>query len=315
MPAFIEEHNVSVVIPVYNNRNFIGDAIESVLCQTLSPLEIIVVDDGSTENNNDILKKYSKKIIFIQQENRGPASARNTGIRNAKGDFIAFLDSDDIWVPNKMEKQMALFSSNPDLVMVYSRFVVFDGKACENMADWPKSVYSGEIFEKLLAENFIAMSSVVVKSLILTTIGMFDESLITAEDTNLYLKIAKRWKIGGVKDVLVRRRNHGENLSSRVDVPIGTLENLDRIVALYPEVAPEKYLPMKRAYLSRGKGMMSDLFVSEKYRTCRRIAIRLHHINPFDPPAMKYFFLTLFPSWLVHYARELKRHLSINLIG
>ena len=217
------------------------------------------------------------------------------------------MDSDDIWVPNKLEKQMELFSGNSNLGMVYSRFVHFDSDNGTKVAPLPKNVYSGEIFERLLEENFILMSSVVVRSRILTVIGMFDESLITAEDTNLYLRIAKVWCIRYVEDVLVRRRNHAGNLSFRTDVPIGTLENLDRIVALYPETAPENYPPMKSAYLSRGKGMMSDLFVGAEYRTCRRIAIRMHYFSPFDLTAMKYFFLTLFPSWLLTYVRNFKR--------
>jgi glycosyltransferase involved in cell wall biosynthesis len=313
--SLLKEPKVSVVIPVFNCANFIGDAVESVLCQTLKPIEIIVVNDGSTDNTNDILKKYSGKIICIQQENRGPASARNNGIRNAKGEFIAFLDSDDIWVPNKLERQMEVFLRNPDLAMVYSRCVDFDSEDGTSLANSPTSVYSGEIFEKLLTESFIPLPSVVVRSWILTAVGMFDESLITAEDNNLYLKIAKTWHIFGLDEVLVRRRRHAGNLSFRADVPIGTLKNLDRIVALYPETAPEKWPPMKRAYLLRGRGMMSDLFVAAEYSACQKIAARIHHLHPFDLTAMRYYFLTLFPARLLNYVRRFKHHLNVKVIN
>jgi glycosyltransferase involved in cell wall biosynthesis len=307
--------NISVIIPTYNSAEFLTSSIESVLRQTFSPLEIIVVNDGSTDNTYNILEPYLTEIRYFSQTNAGPGAARNLGLRHAKGEYIAFLDADDIWLPQKLERQMDLFLKNSNIGMVYSRYVEFFTNGCTNTTTLPKKAYSGKIFERILVGNFICMSTVVVRSRTLNLIGMFDESLITAEDTNLYLRIAKTWQICAIEEVLVNRRKHVDSLSSQTDIPIGTLENLDRIVDLYPETAPEKYPPMKRAYLSRGKGMMLDLFSATEYRTCRKIAIRMLNFSPFDLIAMKYFFLTLFPSRLLNYVRDLKCYLLVKIKG
>ena len=103
---------VSVIIPNYNYARFIGEAIESVLAQTYQPLEIIVVDDASTDDSIKVIESFGDKVKLIRQENGGVGKARNTGARNAGGDFLAFLDADDIWLPEKIEKQIKLFQSN-----------------------------------------------------------------------------------------------------------------------------------------------------------------------------------------------------------
>ena len=307
-------HNnlISVIIPTYNSAKFLSQAIDSAIKQTYQHLEIIVVDDGSTDNTKEIIKRYIPKINYIEQINAGPARARNAGVYHARGQYIAFLDSDDIWLPNKIEMQMKVFSEKPDIALVYGKIVNFNNNTNEDLAEFPQECYSGNIFDHLLREQLIPLPSVLVRKKVLDTVGLFNETLLTAEDTNLWLRIAKNNIIIGINKVLVRRRRHETNLSERVDIPIGTLDNLDKIVQLFPETEPLIYYPMKQAYLNRGKGMMLDLFYCENYRKCRDVCHKLIHRNCFDFKVVFYWFLTILPSSVLNLFREIKRFLSTH---
>ncbi|HPP08870.1 MAG TPA: glycosyltransferase family A protein, partial [bacterium] len=119
---------VSVIVPVYNAERFIGETLRSVLCQTYKDIEVIVVDDGSTDHSVEVIKKYNDpRIMLIRQQNRGVSAARNTGIKSSNGKFIALLDHDDLWLAEKIEKQMILFEKNPDVALVYSDISYIDG--------------------------------------------------------------------------------------------------------------------------------------------------------------------------------------------
>ena len=171
---------VSVVIPTFNSAVYLRDSIDSALNQTFSALEIIVVNDGSTDCTEDVLKEYHDDVIYLSQKNRGPSSARNLAMRHAKGEYIAFLDADDLWLPEKIEKQMELFRETSSATLVYSRFSNFDHESGNGMAILPEKVYSGALFDKLLVTDLILLSTVVVRSSILFDIGGFDENLFTA---------------------------------------------------------------------------------------------------------------------------------------
>ena len=116
-------NTVSVIVPLYNHRRYIRTAVESVLNQTAPPLEILVIDDGSTDKSRDAIADFieSGEIIYVRQENQGVSAARNHGISLARGEFIALLDSDDAWMPTKLEKQLAVFEKNPELALVHTR--------------------------------------------------------------------------------------------------------------------------------------------------------------------------------------------------
>jgi glycosyltransferase involved in cell wall biosynthesis len=306
----ITQLKVSVIIPTYNSAKYILDAIESVFAQTYSNLEIIVVNDGSTDTTKDILRPYRNEFVYLEQNNAGPAAARNFGIDNARGDFISFLDSDDIWAANKLERQMEVFFSNPDVGMVYSKFVDFHDRSRKELSVYPRELHSGMLFDLLLTTPLLLLSSIVVRTKILKELGGFDEGLITAEDTHLYLRIARNYRIIGVPDILVRRRIHDHNLSFRVDVDIGTLSCLDRIVRLFPETDPRIYPAMARGYRNRGKAMMQDYFHLGAYAACNRTARRLLSMKIWDTRIMLYFFLTIFPGPFINSGRSLRKRLS-----
>ena len=114
--------SISVIIPTYNSAVFLPEALQSVLSQTFLPQDVIVVDDGSTDDTEDVLEPFRRHIHYIRQENQGPAVARNRGIAEAKGDLIAFLDADDVWVPEKLERQVNVLIENPRIGLVHSRY-------------------------------------------------------------------------------------------------------------------------------------------------------------------------------------------------
>lgn len=215
-------NTVSAIIPTYNSANYIIDALESVFSQTRPVDEIIVVDDGSTDNTFDVIKRYDKRISYIKQKNRGPAAARNKGILKAKGDYIAFLDSDDIWVEDKTMIQMDFFIENPDLDFVFCDMVNFS----EIKEDIAPEIRNKEvhdyfvshatnlenIFECLIKESVIPTPSIIFKRACIKRVGLFNEKLKIGEDLEYWLRASRTCRFGFVNAVLVKRRRHEENL-------------------------------------------------------------------------------------------------------
>jgi glycosyltransferase involved in cell wall biosynthesis len=304
------EVKVSAIIPTFNSANYLRDAINSALDQTYSALEVIVIDDGSTDETVSVIKSFADRVIYIRQEQSGPSSARNRGIATATGEYVAFLDADDIWLPSKLEKQLHALQQEPEAGLVYSRSVDFDDSTGEELRFYPKEMHSGMLFDLLLIAPLLLLSSVVVRTRVLKELGGFDEGLRTAEDTHLYLRIAQNYRIIGVPDILVKRRIHDRNLSNRMDIAIGTLSCLDRIVRLFPETNPRIYPAMAMAYRNRGKAMMLDCFHSGAYAVSNRTACHLLRLGIWDCRIMCYFLLTLFPMPLISLGRSIRKRPS-----
>ena len=187
--------------------------------------------------------------------------------------------------------------------MVYGRYRNMLEKDGALSPPLPRMVCSGKVFTDLLVESFILLSTVIVRKKVLDRVGGFDETLLTAEDTNLYLKIAREDSIAAIDEVVVHRRIHGANLSERVDVPIGTLDNLDRIVALYPDTAPDRFEPMRKAYEKRGEQLVDELFYAGSYRVARQVTGRLLEKGCFSLKIVAFFFLLLLPIPVVEWCR------------
>lgn len=215
---------ISVIIPTYNSSRYIEEALESILNQTYRKTEIIVVDDGSIDNTKDILKRYidQGKILYIKKENGGPASARNTGIKIATGNYIALLDADDVWKSDKLEKQMILLKFN-DFDLTYTkRFIIGGETETEKCDDNEKT---GII--DLIRSNYIINSSVVAKTDVFRG-GYFDEDkkLFAVEDYDLWLRQAFRGcSFGHLPEKLTGYRIHSNQISSE--------KNIDNLIYLY----------------------------------------------------------------------------------
>jgi len=207
------EIKISIVIPVYNGGRFIADAVNSVLEQTYDDYEIIVVNDGSTDDTEELLKPYMDRIIYIKTGNSGVSSARNTGIMNARGTYVAFLDQDDLFHPERLSVTVDYLDAHPDAGMVYTsaRRMLMDGTL---LPDKDLPGYSGDIFPQLFEKCFIAPSMVVCKKDVLVDVGMFAKELSSeGEDYNLFLDISSRYHVGYISQRLLTYRLHPDNTS------------------------------------------------------------------------------------------------------
>lgn len=202
---------ISVIIHTFNNEKFIAETVESVLRQTYNDYEIIVVDDGSEDGTRDALLPYMQKIRYHYKENGGIASAKNAGISLSNAEFIAFLDHDDLWVPDKLKIQMEHFNNNPQVGLVYAKYTSF--KSDKELRTKPKKGYSGWIFKELLSKSFIQTSTVIVKKECLNAVGPYDESFKLADEYDMFLRVAKRFQCGFVDKELTRYRVHDRNAS------------------------------------------------------------------------------------------------------
>jgi len=212
---------VSIIIPTYNGAKYLPQAVESILAQTYDQYEIVIIDDGSTDQTKDIVSdfidSYPGKIRYIYQDNAGVSVARNTGIQNSKGRYIAFLDSDDQWLSQHLEKSVMAIESQPSTGLVHSNLtrVTESGKTIETPVKNEKYV-SGKIFEPLfLRKGNIACSTVLFKKECCEKVGYFDEQLtrLGCEDREMWLRIAQQYEIYYIDEVLVHYRVHETNFS------------------------------------------------------------------------------------------------------
>jgi len=200
---------VSVVTATYNYGHFLGDAVDSVRAQTLGDFELIVVDDGSTDNTPDVIKPYltDSRIEYHRVGHVGVTKAKNFGIRRARGRFVAFLDSDDAWLPGKLERQVEVLDSAPGVGAVYTRRFYFDCKGNSLGID-DRPFYRGNIVEQLFLDNFICYSTVMVRRAVLDEVGIMDEAIFHPSDYDLWLRIALRYRFEYIDEPLVRYRSH-----------------------------------------------------------------------------------------------------------
>lgn len=209
---------VSVVIPTYNRQKLLLDAIDSVLAQKYKDFEVIVVDDGSTDDTEERLRSYLGRVRYIKQKNQGVAAARNAGIRHAKGEYLCFLDSDDIWLPEKLSTQIAFADEHPQYGLIATEIQGIDeNKKQVGINKAAKySIRNGYVADDLLFGNWIQTSTVMVPSHCLGTVGCFDEDVGQfGEDWLMWMRIAVRYPIYFLPEPLVLYRYHQESLSSR----------------------------------------------------------------------------------------------------
>jgi glycosyltransferase involved in cell wall biosynthesis len=205
---------VSVVIPTYNHRAFIIEALDSVFAQTFTDHEIIVVNDGSPDDSAAILRPLleSGRIRYIEQRNAGQGSARNKGIAQAKGEFIALLDDDDTWPPDKLQWQMQALKEDPEALAVYGYAERFGNLEGEHRP-WP-SAPSGWIFDQLVGQNWVhSPGQMLIRRSALVSLGGFDSGIWGTDDWDLWLRLSKTGKILYRHQLALRYRTHETNAS------------------------------------------------------------------------------------------------------
>ncbi len=223
---------VSVIIPTYNRKHTLGRAIESIISQTIKPLEIIIVDDGSNDGTREWIKQEYPFIKYLNQNNSGVSASRNRGIFSANGNWIAFLDSDDEWIPEKLERQLSILSSDKKAVFCHTNEIwIRNGTRVNQMRKHQK--YGGYIFEKCLDMCRISPSSSIIKKEVFDHIGYFDESLIVCEDYDLWLRIAAHYKILFLDQPLIKKYGGHVDQLSRVKGGIEKyrIQSLEKILS------------------------------------------------------------------------------------
>ncbi len=213
---------ISIIIPVYNRSETVGAAIESVLEQTYRHYEIIIVDDGSTDATAEALKAYADRATVITREHSGPSAARNSGIGASHGEYIALLDSDDIWLPKKLETQVSFFLEHPEIKVCQTEEIwLRNGVRVNPMKKHKK--HSGWIFKQCLPLCIVSPSAVMVHKSVFQHVGLFDETMQACEDYDLWLRIAPHYAIYLIEEPLIVKHGGHPDQQSR------TVPNLDKL--------------------------------------------------------------------------------------
>ena len=208
--------NISVIIPTFNRKETLKRAIQSVVMQSYTPYEIIVIDDGSNDGTKEWLKDNFPNVKYIYQMNSGVSSARNKGIKFARGDWIALLDSDDEWLPSKLKDQANEIELNPAAKFLHTNEIwIRNGVRVNQMKKHKK--YGGYIFEKCLDMCRISPSSVLIKKDIFDEFGMFDETLKVCEDYDLWLRFASKYPVHFLDQPLIKKYGGHSDQLSKVD--------------------------------------------------------------------------------------------------
>ena len=206
---------VSIVTPTYNRARFIGQAVESVLAQTMPDWELLLVDDGSTDNTREVVEPYlaDPRIHYFYQPNQGQSIARNNALEKARGDFIGFLDSDDLWCADKLEQQLALFENHPDVDIVHGDENMIDEQGQETSRENMRR-YSGRITPQLLADNSVSITTALVRRGCFDEMGGFQASHGVADDYDLWLRFSSRYRFHYEPGIVAAYRVMPDQISS-----------------------------------------------------------------------------------------------------
>lgn len=274
---------VSVVVPVYNRERLVGRTLESILAQSYRELEIVAVNDGSTDGSLAVLEGFARRhpgrVVVIDQPNSGQTRARNRAIAAARGAFIAFLDSDDTWEPEKLSLQIPLFQGdNVGLVYCGVNEVGDDGRHLATVL--PEPGMRGDIYLRLLARNRMTGGSVVVSRKALSSVGSFDESFQAAENWDLWIRIARRYRVDYVDRPLVNYLKHPGNMSKDpARMAAASWAILRKHLPVPPEREPLQ-TAYREAYANYYYAQGVQLFGAYRYREARRMFYRCWEYLP-----------------------------------
>ncbi|TYT23606.1 glycosyltransferase [Luteimonas viscosa] len=249
----------SVIIPTWNRRDLVARAIDSVLAQTREVGEIIVVDDGSTDGTGEVLaQRYGKRITYVAQANAGVSAARNRGLAMAQGRYLALLDSDDVWLPEKTARQAAFLEANPGIGLVLCDVirVGVDGETIDVFDRRRQIPADGPALQWVLRDPALAPLSVLMRREVYEDVGGFDESLRTAEDLDFHLRVAARWGIGVVSEPLARALRGHDGLSALASTENDYIAVMERAAESAKGAVPEdaRRQALATAYVKNAEG-------------------------------------------------------------
>jgi glycosyltransferase involved in cell wall biosynthesis len=251
---------VSVVVATYNMGQYLPQAVESVLAQSYPAVEVQIVDDGSTDDTPSVLRHWDghPRVRVHRQANGGQARAKNQGIELSRGEFVAFLDADDVWLPDKLARQMPLFAGREQLGVVYSDYGCMDGEG-RPLPKGPTHMHRGRISGALMIENFVSFPTAVVRRSCFARYGGFDETLGMGIDYDLWLRLSAHYDFDFLPEATVRYRiwpgqmskNYRKRYESAIRIMQGFLERNPGVVA--PAVARQAWA---HTYTGRGDSML-----------------------------------------------------------
>jgi glycosyltransferase involved in cell wall biosynthesis len=225
-PPDSNAYRVSIIIPTYNHGRYLAEAIHSVIAQTYHDFEIIVVDDGSTDETPQVIGSFGESVRAIRQDNKGLSGARNTGILAARGEFVGLLDADDRWTPNLLARMLPVLESDKTVGAVYCgwRYIGERGQLLPRINI--NTVRPDQTLAKMSFSNFLVPSGVVIRRSCFDRLGLFDTGVGACEDWDMWLRILSQYRMVGVPNALVEYRVHGENMSSDLE----RMENARRAI-------------------------------------------------------------------------------------
>lgn len=230
-------------MPVYQGERFVSKSIESILAQTVQAIELIIVNDGSSDNSAQIVSAYlgDPRVIYIEQDNQGVATARNTALRHATGDYIGLCDQDDEWLPHKAAMQSAYLDANPQAGMVHGdvEYIDSEGRPLPHDPYFPKNI-SGNCFATLFTGNAVMAVAAMARRSIINELGGFDPSIKYSDDYDLWLRITAEHEVGYIDEPVARYRWHENNNSHHhLAIRQNTLKVLRKIEKSFPAKCAE----------------------------------------------------------------------------
>ena len=304
---------ISVIIPTYNSDKYICEAIDSVFNQSYSDYEIIVIDDGSTDNTKTIIQNKYASIRYHYVENNGVAAARNLGILMAQGEFIAFLDADDKWLPTKLEKQITCFQNDDKLGMVFTENSFFNDRGVtKGRVNKRDSLMQGDIVRNIFLKSYVATPTVMVRKSVFEAVGLFEEELVVAEDDNMWMRIGMKYSIELIDETLAQCRITDGSLSRKKhSIYHGVRNHMQVIRSKYPDIYQrlgESAINVKYAELLFSEGYCS--FSHYDYKDARSNFIKSYLYYPFKLKPLCYAMSTFLPLWIIEKIKHVKRHLT-----
>jgi len=270
---------VSVIMPTYNRVDYLPLAIDSVLNQTYGNLELLIIDDGSTDATRELVSSYNDdRIFYSYQDNQGQSVARKSGLNNARGEFICFLDSDDLMKPCKLERQLQLMEANPDYHVIYGENEIIDEKGLVQTQARSLRRYSGNIMKELLVFNFIEFETAMIRRICFDEMGGPNVNTRVADDYELFLKFSTRYKFLYIPEIFAQYRVMASQISSNKDKRFqSNFTILSNFFKLYPDLVDTHTMNYTwcRFYTNRGryqasvgrlKQAFSDYLTAIKYK-------------------------------------------------
>ena len=306
--------SVSVVIPCYNSESTLRETLDSALGQTYDNIQIVAINDGSTDGTGDILASYGDRITVLAQQNAGQTVAKINGIEQSTGDYVAFLDSDDLWDAAKISRQVDLMESSPETGLCYTAGHVIDGSGARMSAFFASPSHRGDCFEELLLQNDIVASSVMVRRAALDKVGTFAPELRACENWELWTRIASEYLVDCVDEPLTFYRKHGNNMSSKTghmrDYRLQVVaKNEIRYAGRSARIDRVLQLAYYRAHVSFGKVYLGQLVLAEARAELSR-AIRR---RPFDPRTYGWYAQAMLGAGFLRQLRRTKHTLRTAL--